>query len=149
MIDEIFYYKVKANSFPAHCRVRINGNTVIATELPDNTGMSITNAAEEVAMLVCQFYEIPIAQLVWIEHYPKRADIEFGAKKITEPLNPIDPSSLGTDNLKMVPLFFQASPPIDETFETVEFEIVHNCFTHPTWKPISRAMVEELIGCSL
>ena len=38
--------------------------------------MSITNAAEEVAMQVYQFYEIPIAQLVWIEHYPKTADID-------------------------------------------------------------------------
>lgn len=37
--------------------------------------MSITNAAHEVAMQVCQFYEIHITQLVWIEHYPKRADI--------------------------------------------------------------------------
>lgn len=149
MIDEVFQYKVKANSFPAHCRVRINGNTVVATELPDNTGMSIINAAEEVAIQVCQFYEIPIAQLLWIEHYPKRADIEFSAKKIAEPLNPIDQSSLSTDHSKMVPLFFQASPPIDETFERVDFEIVHNFFTNPTWKPMSRTMVEELISCSL
>lgn len=27
-------------------------------------------------MQVCHYYEIPIAQLVWIEHYPKRADID-------------------------------------------------------------------------
>lgn len=112
MIDEIFHYKVKANSFPAKCRVRIKSNTVIATELPDNEGMSITNAAEEVAMQVCQFYEIPIAQLVWIEHYPQRADI-------------------------------------DETFDAVDFEIVHNYFSNPSWKPTSRTLAEELIGCSL
>lgn len=76
MINEIFYYKVKANSFLAHCRVRINRNIVVATELPDNTGMSITNASVEVAMQVCQFFEIPIARLVWIEHYPQQRDID-------------------------------------------------------------------------
>ncbi len=112
MIDEIFHYKVKANSFPAKCRVRINSNTVVATELLNNQGMSITNAFEEVAMLVCQFYKIPIAQLVWLEHYPQRADI-------------------------------------NETFDTVEFQTVHNCPANPIWKPISRTKVEELIGCSL
>lgn len=82
MIDEIFHYKVKGNSFPAKCRVRINSNTVIATELPDNKGMSITNAAEQVAMQVCHFYEIPMTQLVWIEHYPKTADINEGFDRV-------------------------------------------------------------------
>lgn len=112
MINEIFYYRVKANSFLAKCRVRVNHNIVVATELPDNTGMSITNAAEEVAMQVCQFFEIPIAQLVWIEHYAQWGDI-------------------------------------DETFDAVDFEIVHNCLSNPIWKPVSHAMVEELIGCLL
>lgn len=39
-------------------------------------GMSITNAAEEVAMQVCHYYEIPVLELVWTPHYPKRADID-------------------------------------------------------------------------
>lgn len=60
----------------ARCRVRISGNTVIATELPDNPGMSITNAAASVAMQVCQYYEIPLARLIWIEHYPGEPDHE-------------------------------------------------------------------------
>lgn len=67
---------------------------------------------EEVAMQVCQFYEISIAQLVWIEHYPKRAGI-------------------------------------DETFDAVKFEIMHNCFTSPSCQPISRKIAEELVSCSL
>lgn len=82
MIDEIFNYatphslrdlagqSVRLQS-SARCRVRINGNTVIATELPDNPGMSITNAAASVAMQVCQYFEIPIGKLIWIEHYPE------------------------------------------------------------------------------
>ena len=82
MINKIFNYatphslhdlsgqSVKLQS-SARCRVRINGNTVIATELPDNPGMSITNAAASVAMQVCQYYEIPLEELVWIEQYPE------------------------------------------------------------------------------
>lgn len=76
MIDETFHYKVKANSYLAICRVRINSNAVVATELPDNTGMSITNASVEVALLVCHFYEIPLSELVWIEHYPTSSGID-------------------------------------------------------------------------
>lgn len=82
MIDEIFNYatshqvcdlvsqtaRLQEN---ARCRVRISDHTVIATELPYNPGMSLTNAAATVAMQVCQFYEIPLAELVWIEHYPE------------------------------------------------------------------------------
>ena len=82
MINEIFNYatphslhdllgqSAKLQS-SARCRVRINGNTVIATELPDNPGMSLTNAAASAAMQVCQYYEIPLEELVWIEHYPE------------------------------------------------------------------------------
>lgn len=32
--------------------------------------MSITNAAEEVAAQVSAYYEIPLSELAWIEHYP-------------------------------------------------------------------------------
>ncbi len=42
---------------------------VIATELRDNPGMSITNAAEFVATAVCRELQIHPARLVWIEHY--------------------------------------------------------------------------------
>lgn len=49
---------------------------MIATELPDNPGMSLTNAAASVAMQVCQYYEISLKQLVWIEHYPEETGHE-------------------------------------------------------------------------
>ncbi|PZO16878.1 MAG: hypothetical protein DCF25_11835 [Leptolyngbya foveolarum] len=81
MIDELFNYATPHNlqdllcqsvklQGNARCRLRINGNTAIATELPDNPGMSLTNAAAAVAMQVCQFHEIPVSELIWIEHYP-------------------------------------------------------------------------------
>ena len=87
MIDEIFSYATPHNlsdllgqavrlQGSARCRVRILCNKVIATELPDNPGMSITNAAASIAMQVCQYYEIPLDRLIWIEHYPKEPNHE-------------------------------------------------------------------------
>lgn len=82
MIDEIFQYATPHNLSDligqsvklqgnARCRIRVLGNTVIATELPDNPGMSITNAAASAAMQVAQYHEIPLSELLWIEHYPE------------------------------------------------------------------------------
>ena len=82
MIDEIFNYapthnlrdllgqsvKLRGN---ARCRIRVSGHTVIVTELPDNLGMSLTNAAQAAALQVCQYHEIPVEHLIWIEHYPE------------------------------------------------------------------------------
>jgi len=79
MIDTLFEFKVSSNwvfwgSIAEHrlvgrCRLQIYGSLVIATELPDNPGMSITNAAEEIATQVCETYEIYPQFLTWIEHY--------------------------------------------------------------------------------
>lgn len=83
MIDEVFHYATRHNliSLPeqifqevqglAKCRVRVNHSTVISTELQDNPGMSITNAVEKVAAQVSAYFEIPLSELVWIEHYPE------------------------------------------------------------------------------
>ncbi|NET55382.1 MAG: hypothetical protein F6K47_04095 [Symploca sp. SIO2E6] len=106
MIDETFHYHTRYNLVSAldlsteafqgeaKCRVRVNGNTVIASELPDNPGMSLTNAAEEVAMQVAGHYEIPLGELTWIEHYPEepnheesfdRVDFSFERGRLTKP----------------------------------------------------------------
>lgn len=42
---------------------------VIATELEDNPGTSITNVAENLASEVCDRFGIDPQQLIWIEHY--------------------------------------------------------------------------------
>lgn len=54
------------------CDVKIadDGHTVMVTELPDNPGTSITNAAENLANEICKRYGISHKDLVWIEHYP-------------------------------------------------------------------------------
>lgn len=81
MIDTIFAYTTSYNVYgllvsriqkEAFCRLRVNGTVAIATELPDS-GKSITNAAEELAEQICQYYEIPPSRLTLIEHYPPDA----------------------------------------------------------------------------
>ena len=59
---------------PSFCRLELiplpDGRTVvIATELADNPGTSITNAAEILASFVCDQFRINPDRLVWIEHY--------------------------------------------------------------------------------
>lgn len=88
VIDEIFNYATAHQLLnqvadvigklqgQARCRVRINGNVVVATELPDNPGQSITNAAPVLAMQVCKYYEIAPDQLIWIEHYSHQSNHE-------------------------------------------------------------------------
>lgn len=63
----------------SHCRLDFytgpgGENIVVATELPDNSGTSITNMAEELAALVCCDFNIAPASLLWIEHYPDRRE---------------------------------------------------------------------------
>jgi hypothetical protein len=48
--------------------------TVIATELNDNPGTSITNMAEHLATRVQDELERTHERLTWIEHYPKRGE---------------------------------------------------------------------------
>ena len=43
---------------------------VIATELDDNPGVSVTNFAEHLATRVCRDFKIDPMKLVWVEHYP-------------------------------------------------------------------------------
>lgn len=54
---------------------------VIATEVEDNPGTSVTNVAEHLASFVCDTFKIDPDKLVWVEHYaygsaanPRRAE---------------------------------------------------------------------------
>jgi hypothetical protein len=73
MIDTIFNYKGFWGC-ASKCRIRIyrNGDKdiIIATELPDNPGTSVTNFAEHLAKLVVLKFKLNLCRLVWIEHYP-------------------------------------------------------------------------------
>jgi len=126
------------------CRVRIyQGDVdelpvVICTELPDNEGMSITNAAEQIANEVLANHPEVFATIapsatpsirderpfIWIEHY------EDGARGTPE-----DPA----------------------TFDLVEFSHYEpkdvlragewgKEIGEPSWRPLDRASVETLVG---
>lgn len=65
------------------CRVRVfqpdDGDqpVVIASELPENEGMSVTNGADRIAAELMDQYELP-APFIFIEHYPAEARPSFG-----------------------------------------------------------------------
>ncbi len=69
-----------------HCRLRIftvSGRAVvIATEMDDNPGTSVTNMAGPLAAQVSQAFGLPLKTLVWIEPSPDRG---FYAGKPTFP----------------------------------------------------------------
>jgi hypothetical protein len=50
-------------------KVKDGRTVVIATEVENNPGTSVTNAAEQLACQVCVEFSIDPSQLVWIEHY--------------------------------------------------------------------------------
>lgn len=67
---------------PSKCHIRIfepedkqKPYVVIATELEDNPGTSITNAAERIATAVWHLLERPVNGMLWVEHYRDRAFI--------------------------------------------------------------------------
>jgi hypothetical protein len=55
------------------CHVKILSNedrtVVVITEAPQNKGMSITNAAEEIATKIVKEFKLPLEKTTWIEHY--------------------------------------------------------------------------------
>jgi len=63
---------------------------VIATELDDNPGMSITNAAETLADQVCRFLEKPEYGIIWVEHvrHESRFDDCLAESTLTRPAVP-------------------------------------------------------------
>lgn len=77
--DTIFHYKGFGNC-DSQCRIRIyqtlDKTVVIATELDENEGTSITNVCERLIKEVCQCYELPFQKTIWIEHYPPDGVIE-------------------------------------------------------------------------
>ena len=73
--DRLYLYR-GFHGCPSHCWLRIYtapGQTVVlATEVDDNPGTSITNMAAGLATEVVRAFGLPLDRLVWIEHYPDR-----------------------------------------------------------------------------
>lgn len=130
MIEELFHYQTRHNLVngvtltteqlqgAAKCRVRVNGQTVISTELHDNSGLSVTNAAGELATQVAAHYEIPPDKLIWIEHYSDESYSSRMEKPGQEP----------------------------ETFDRVCFTLRGAQLTDPEWRRITREEAMSLLG---
>jgi hypothetical protein len=80
--------------FPSKCRLRAYAEAgqptiVIATELTDNPGTSVTHAIEEIATQAWQWLERPAAGMIVIEHYEQDgkeayAQERFALVKLTD-----------------------------------------------------------------
>ena len=69
---------------PSYCWLRIytapGQSVVLATEMPDNPGTSITNASERLAMEVTRSFGLTFDTLTWVEHYPERQGSHGGPR---------------------------------------------------------------------
>lgn len=100
---------------PHECKPYI----VIATELDNNPGTSITNMAEYLAWEVWKFLERPIQGMAWYEHYRDRAII--GRKpQFTESFDIVT---------------FEKGP--------------DGRFSHPAWRLANKDEIRRLVGCLL
>ena len=81
--DRLYLYR-GYHGCPSYGWLRIYmtpGQTVVlATEVDDNPGTSVTNMAASLATEVVRTFRLPLDTLVWIEHYPPRLGIHGGPR---------------------------------------------------------------------
>ena len=92
---------------------------VIATEVADNPGPSITNSAEALATEVVKEYNLDPLRTYFVEHYDRRKDGSYGAK-----VSDLD----------------------KETYDFVEFSWTDRVACCAKWKPAAKDVIEKLIG---
>lgn len=76
-----FSYRNSSNRFIGYCYLEFIDNIVIVTEPPQNPGMSICNAFEELFVEVCRFFKLNPQEIVWIEHWPAWSEEEGGYER--------------------------------------------------------------------
>lgn len=72
------------------CDIKVYENIVVATELNDNQGTSITNMAEVIATDIAKKYYIKMRKLIWLETYNNpplnnRAHFDIKNNRFTDP----------------------------------------------------------------
>ncbi|MCT7975250.1 hypothetical protein [Laspinema olomoucense] len=113
---ERFSYRNSGNRTIGFCEIyicEVEGRIkVIVTELPDNPGMSICNAFEDLFVQVCEFYDLPPDKVDWMEHWPAWTAAEGGYDRPKE------------------------------EYCKVEFDLENNRATNPRWIHITPVVVE-------
>lgn len=71
-----YYVFERFQGFPSACSIMIDHsrNLVIATEIANNTGTSITNAVDLLGNKICEEFELNKHELIWIERYTKQSN---------------------------------------------------------------------------
>lgn len=74
-VDTLFTWYSEIAETNCQCRLKLykiafDKTIVIASELPDNPGRSITDEALTLIHLVCYKFGLAPAKTMWIEHYP-------------------------------------------------------------------------------
>lgn len=94
-VDEIYTWTGFGNGFgkwDSRCRIRIfrphpEQIVVIASDLGEDSGTSITNCADSLATLIVRDFCLDPDLLLWIEHYPRNREkypqAEFSRVHIT------------------------------------------------------------------
>lgn len=132
-VDRLLHYRAYPwQGFTSACRVRIfdfaQPALVIVTELPENAGTSVTNAAEVIATLVVGQHGLDPAQMVWVEHCPARRPPQARYERGYD-TNPDLPSPYG------------------ESFDLVTFEWDSEGAHHPEWARVTPEMALSTLPC--
>lgn len=134
--DSIFTWQGFGNGFgkwDSKCRIRVYNHdgvdVVVATELHDNAGTSLTNCIENVTMMVMKKLELNHQKLVVIQHEPDFNSGLFGSKKEMGQFSSVDFQMMVKKN------------ELDPTGKSQTAILVS-----PTWKPLKLHHVESIIG---
>lgn len=118
------------------CRVRLylpdeagDAPAVICSQVPDNVGMSVTNAAEYIAAEVISGHGLGAANPpIWVEHYPRsQAERQAGLKETFD-------------------LVVFGNYEVREALRDGEWR---RTVGRPRWKALDRDSVEALVGRGL
>ncbi len=119
-MDQIFEYVSATSETPGQCRVRIypaqRRTVVVISELADDSGVSITPTIEELAIQICEAFQLDPEQVRWVEHHPAGV---------------IDP---------------QGRVFSSDIYDLVRLTWTGRRLSNPEWSPSSREEIEQLIG---
>jgi hypothetical protein len=121
LIDFVFEYWAN-NGLLAKCGIFLqetkdNKMLCIATELEENTGPSITNSCEYLANEICKQKEINVLDLILIERYDRRRDLEN----------------------------YSVPETFDLVIFDINMELGAKTFNNPQWKRIENFAIEEVL----